>query len=154
MRHAKAEPGIKDKVRPLSKEGWKELEKHSESNGHIFSHVQLILCSSSVRTQETLHGIRKCLPNRIIISYIDELYNASASTILREISLCEDKTCTILIIAHNPGVTDFVQARGEKSSLPIDKNMATSAIAEFSLAEKSWGLVEFEKLKLMKIYEV
>lgn len=143
MRHAKAEPGPKDKIRPLTNKGWQELQHHCKKNAWLFSKVQLVLCSSSKRTRETLEGLNNCLSGRVMISYIDELYGADAEAILKEISLIDEKFTTVMVIAHNPGVTDFFYNVCPK----MYDHMPPSAVVEFKMEDLPWKDMNFSRLK-------
>lgn len=113
IRHANAKPsspppGLTDKERPLSKKGWEELEELGRDDREALKEVTLVLCSSAIRTRQTLEGILGYLPNVRQIEYLNELYNAPVSIYLEEINLWAADHKTILLIGHNPAVSEFL----------------------------------------------
>lgn len=113
IRHANAKPsspppGLTDKERPLSQKGWQELEELGRAERETLTQVTLVLCSSAIRTRQTLEGILGYLPNVQRIDYLDELYNAPVSVYLEEINLWAADHKGVLLIGHNPAVSEFL----------------------------------------------
>ncbi|WP_052045843.1 SixA phosphatase family protein [Candidatus Paracaedibacter symbiosus] len=151
LRHADTMSGSDDKIRSLSKEGWKEL-KHLKLKGTtLFNGVDMVLCSSSTRTRQTLEGIADILPDRVLVSYIDALYHASSNTILEEISLVDDKFKNVLVIGHNSGVTDFMYRVCDSDSIFMEKTMRTANIAEYTVKSDTWRTLRFGDLQFIRL---
>lgn len=151
IRHAKAVPGDDDKARPLSEGGIKQMKRLRANESKIFKSLDLILCSPSIRTRETLEGFKACLREKVEIRYVDDLYSSSAEIILREIGAVEDKYDHVMIVGHNPEVTDFalnVCAHQDKS---IAESMPKGSIAEYSFSKKSWHGVQYGDLKFIQL---
>lgn len=112
MRHANAKPttpppGLTDKERPLSKKGWEELKNIGKKDREAFKEVSLVLCSGATRTRETLEGVMGYLPNVQKVLYLDELYLAPVWIYLEEINLWKNDHSVILMVGHNPTVSEF-----------------------------------------------
>ncbi len=112
LRHAQADSdfNIKDHERPLTNAGKAQaLTVGVFLKNHEINHV---LCSSAVRTQETLGALKEAGAQFGAINIIDRLYNAHADTVLEEI---ESTKGNVLIIAHNPGIHQlaFQLAKGD-----------------------------------------
>ena len=104
MRHAKSSwnsPDLDDHARPLNGRGQRSafaLGDWLRKEGLLPDEV---LCSSSVRTRETLAGLALNAP----ASYLDSLYHADPDTMLEVLSGA--KGATVLMIGHNPGIAGF-----------------------------------------------
>src|SRR5205085_9498041 len=88
LRHAKSsrDEGIDDNERPLSRRGRDAARRIGETLPAGIGKVDLVLCSSALRTRETaelaLAGFKP--PPRIL--YEDALYLASATALLRRLA--------------------------------------------------------------------
>jgi phosphohistidine phosphatase len=112
IRHAKSRhafPGESDFSRPLNETGLQQVEKMAARLSEIKDRIDMIFCSSALRTKQTAIGLATAWgldPNKI--QFVDELYHASEETITQFISSINNSCNTAIIVAHNPGVTDFV----------------------------------------------
>jgi phosphohistidine phosphatase len=112
LRHLKSswdEPGLPDHERPLASRGrraGKKLARHLRK-AHVAP--ELVLCSPSVRTRETLEAIRPAL-GKPDVRFPSELYAASDETLLRAVRSVEWKRSSVLVIAHNPGLGELALA--------------------------------------------
>jgi len=109
IRHAKTLQEVvsgQDKDRELMEKG---VAQSNLLGNYIQSHhIELgkILCSSAVRTMQTKSIVCQHLAERCDVDYRDNLYLASKETILKELSLEEEKTITL--IGHNEGISDLI----------------------------------------------
>jgi phosphohistidine phosphatase len=143
LRHAKAIPGDFDKERPLSKAGHKQMHQLCLSHSKLWQTVDLVLCSSSVRTRETLDGVKACLSKTVTINYLDSLYDATAELYLKEIRKVDDYYKAILIVGHNPEITDFLRNVCASQGLSSECTMTKASIAEFTLTKDHWSQAEY-----------
>ncbi len=65
---------------------------------------QLFLVSSAARTRETYEFMKPHWPNGIAVKFIDELYEASADTLLRVIFDNCGAQSDVAVIGHNPSL--------------------------------------------------
>ena len=137
MRHAKSSwdaPESGDHDRPLAPRGQrsaKALGNWMQEQGWLPDQV---LCSSARRTRETFDGLGLDVP----VEYLDELYHASATQMLR--TLCQATGQCVLIIGHNPGIYDFShQIVGEPPEHPKFDVYPTGAtmVVDFDMDEWS-----------------
>ena len=104
MRHAKSSwdgPTATDHARPLNGRGRRSamaLGIWMRQKGWL---PDAVLCSSSVRTRETLEG----LGLDIAAQYLVDLYHAEAGQMLG--CLQQATGGRVLMIGHNPGIADF-----------------------------------------------
>jgi phosphohistidine phosphatase len=106
MRHAKSswdDPALGDKDRPLNKRGRRSavaLGKWLAEKGYL---PDVVLCSSAVRTRETLDGLKLGV---VPTKFLDSLYHASTN-LIREVLHDKGAGNCLLIITHNPGCANF-----------------------------------------------
>ena len=65
---------------------------------------QLVLVSSAARTRETYEFMKSQWPNGIAVKFIDELYEASADTLLTVILKNCGVHSNVAVIGHNPSL--------------------------------------------------
>ena len=101
LRHAKSswdDPGLDDHDRPLGPRGIravKLLGEHLRANR--IEPVQ-VLCSSSLRTRETLEGVSP--GGETLIE--PELYDASCATVVERLQRVPAGIASVMVIGHNP----------------------------------------------------
>lgn len=130
MRHAKSSwesNANTDHERPLNARGERDapfMDQLLASHGY---RPDLILSSDSTRTRQTI----SLMPNLkgIELDFERRLYHASAETILHFIHEAPPQCETLMILAHNPGITNAVF---KLSRVRID-NVPTSGIVIINL---------------------
>ncbi len=138
IRHAKsswATLGQADIDRPLNERGQKnapEMGKRLLQYGLV---PDLIFSSSAKRTRQTTKALMEAMNFEGKTEWLEQLYHAPVETIERIISSADDQYNTIFIVAHNPGLTQFLIEHGDRF---ITDNMPTCAIAAFELHADSW----------------
>jgi phosphohistidine phosphatase len=130
VRHAKSswdDPTVADHDRPLARRGRKALDRmraYLEDRGVA---PDVILCSSALRTRETLEGIRDGLSGTARVEVEDRLYGAGAEELLARLARLDDDVAGVMVVGHNPGVADVLEIlTGTPQSVP------TGAIAVLS----------------------
>lgn len=109
MRHAKAEhnSSINDYDRSLSNQGINDAIKAGYFLKEAKEIPQIILCSSSLRTKQTLESLEKGIGAEIPFVLLETLYRADLNIINQMILNIEEQFSSAMIISHNPGVFDF-----------------------------------------------
>lgn len=104
MRHAKSDypAGVSDHERPLAARGRHEAGLAGQWLRDNAPAIDAILCSSAVRTRQTLKRTGVEAP----VSYLDELYGAVPGTMIAEINRVEDGVETLLVVGHEPTISD------------------------------------------------
>ena len=101
LRHAKSSwdnPGLDDHERPLAPRGRRALEVMSEHIRASGIAPQLVLCSTSRRTRETLEGIG--VGGEHLIE--PALYSATCEEVLARLRELPDDVSSAMLIGHNP----------------------------------------------------
>lgn len=94
----------------------------------------LILSSTALRAKQTAEIVLNELGLAESLMVITEnLYHASASTILNEIKKQPDHVDTLFLVGHNPGFNDFIELLGGAIH-----NLPTSGQYGFKVAIDSW----------------
>jgi len=112
LRHAKSswdDPSLADRDRPLAARGHnaaKRMAEHLRSSGPP---VDLVLCSSAVRTTETLQHLGRAFGDADMLVE-DGLYGATDEELLDRLRQVSDDIEGVALIGHNPGVQDLGSA--------------------------------------------
>lgn len=149
LRHAKSSwknPGLIDHDRPLNKRGKRDLRVMGKRIKRAGIRPSLILSSTAVRAWKTAKGIAK------EISYPSEfmereqrLYHAGVERILSVLAQQDDAFNSILIIGHNPGLTDFANYL-----VPgITDNIPTCGFVSLRIDSDDWNLKGEKKIELV-----
>ena len=107
-RHAKSawdDPLTPDHDRPLNDRGKTaaaDLGQWLASRGYVPGEV---LCSDSVRTRKTWSGIAPALPGSPALELKPALYHAGPDVMLAVLRHATEDT--VMIIGHNPGISEF-----------------------------------------------
>jgi len=147
-RHAKSSWDnlhLTDHDRPLSKRGREDamlIAKYLATYKFTF---KTILCSTSIRTSETLEIFLKYIYKVDQIKYVYDLYHASVETIRQEI-MSLDTGGTYMLLGHNPGIEDFLRNLNNDSSLKVP----TCSIALLSTTNNSLRLDKLITPKYLK----
>jgi phosphohistidine phosphatase len=110
LRHADAQadkPASGDKDRTLSLRGFRQLDQFKDVIKSELSQINMVLCSNTKRTRQTLDGIRSLLPDHVEFLFHDSLYTANPDQYMNLLKQMSDKHTHVLIVGHNPGMTDF-----------------------------------------------
>jgi phosphohistidine phosphatase len=114
LRHAKAgQHTSNDHDRPLTHVGQEQAKLLGQwFKAHDIS-FDAILTSSAMRTVETVEGLGLSTGFTIV----PRLYSAPAQVIESVIRESGIESGTILVVAHNPGVSDLVGAAGHQGAM-------------------------------------
>lgn len=108
FRHAKSDWGtadLPDIDRPLNKRGTKAARRMGLYIAREGLKPDLILCSSAARTRETLTlALPEMGPPAPQARHVDDLYLASAATILQIVRREAGDCKRVMVIGHNPGL--------------------------------------------------
>jgi phosphohistidine phosphatase len=112
LRHAKSSwnDDADDRERPLNKRGREAARLIAEGLPQAIGELDLVLCSSALRTRETaelaLAGFAQ--PPRVL--YEDELYLAGQAELMRRLNQLDEGVGSVLVIGHNPGLHELAVA--------------------------------------------
>lgn len=152
MRHGEAQPDHLAKVdreRALSGVGLKQLDSMCQKMHNKFQGVDFVLCSNAKRTRQTYEGIRRIVPASATVEFEDKLYHAPLRSLLDRIHRIDDRYRHALIIAHNPGLQDFLDHVVQKTAPDmLVKSFQTCSASFFEMQENFWFNLDFSRLLL------
>jgi phosphohistidine phosphatase len=144
LRHAKsswADSDIDDHQRPLNTRG-----RHAARllAGHFAGQTppDLILCSSAVRTRQTLEPIAAALAHPPLILIEDALYLAGAAALRKRIAHIPDDIGSVVVIGHNPGIHELAEVLAAHSPRTLRARLSgkfSTGAAAFYRFEGSWA---------------
>lgn len=142
LRHAKsswADPTISDPERPLATRGRRDAKRIARHMRRLGCEPELVLCSSAVRTRETLELVRPVVGASTVVLE-DELYAASSDQLLARIHLVPDAVASVMVIGHNPGLHQLAVALASASDEleRLEEKFPTAALATLAVAT-SWS---------------
>ena len=137
MRHAKSDypPGISDDFdRPLNKRGRADLPRIARLLAAYGPPPEVVLASAAHRAHQTATGLVESLGLPASVLHLDDaLYLSSPDTLAQAAAGLPDSAQTGLIIAHNPGLEEWIrELTGAHIHLP------TAGLAAVELGIHSW----------------
>ena len=154
LRHAKSnrDEGVEDKERPLARRGRDSSRRIGETLPAGIGAVDLVLCSSSLRTRETAELVLAKLKPKPKILFEDSIYLAGVKALLRRLSQIDESVGSVLVIGHNPGLHELAIALAAPDS-PDYRALAggkfpTGARASFDI-EGRWATLDKSRHRLI-----
>ncbi len=146
LRHAKStwsDPRLDDHDRPLNGRGERAAKAMADHIAHRGPQPELILCSTAVRTRQTLMPLLKRLADPAPpISLESRLYLASEDTLLARLRLVPDDVATVLLIAHNDGIgrlAEMLAGSGPADAMAkLREKYPTGALATLRAPDGPW----------------
>ena len=149
VRHAKSswkDTTLHDKDRPLKTKGVNDAYRVAEKISARNVYPELILSSSAIRAWHTARIFSDVLQypiNRIKVK--DTLYECNKNTIFNELSLTKTDIESVMLIGHDPSLTNFCN-----HFLPKPKEkIATSNMLYFEFDCTDWGELKDVNAKLV-----
>ena len=143
LRHAKSswdQPSLPDPDRPLAPRGRRAAEVLAAHLAAADVRPTVVLCSSSLRTRETLAAILPALGDALEIRIERALYGAGAAQLLDQLRQVSNKASSAMLIAHNPGIQDLALAlaAGGPALAGLREKFPTGALAGLELDVERW----------------
>lgn len=146
LRHAKSawsDPRLDDHERPLTRRGERAAKAVADYIVRTGPHPDLILCSTAMRTRQTLAPLVTRLPAPAPpISLEKSLYLASEDTLLAHLRAVTDDVSTVLLIGHNDGIwrlAEVLAGSGPAEALAaLREKFPTGALARLSVPDRPW----------------
>jgi phosphohistidine phosphatase len=110
LRHAKSswdDPALADHDRSLAPRGRRAAKVMAEYLRRKGVAPELVLCSTSRCTRQTLRRIAPGLGKNAEVKIEPELYAASAADLLKVVREVPDEIESVMLIGHNPGIQDL-----------------------------------------------
>lgn len=150
VRHAKSDrndPKLQDFDRPLNERGHKnaiEMAKRLIKQDII---PQELVSSPALRAISTANYFADTLGiDRSRIVKVDDIYEASASTLLKVISDFNDESDLTAMFGHNPGLSEVAFLLSDNAGLD---NLPTTGMALIEFPFEKWSMVSFGTGKLL-----
>ena len=142
LRHAKSswdDRTLPDRERPLAPRGRRDAKRISDHLLRAQIEPELVLCSSAVRTRETLELIRPALGTSTV-TVEDELYAASFDDLLARLRSLPDTVASVMLIGHNPGLEELALALASAGAdlRRLEAKFPTAALATLTFADTAW----------------
>ena len=155
MRHAKSAypDGVADHDRPLASRGVREAGLAGNWLRDNVPVIGQVLCSSAVRTRETLGFTHVTAP----ATYLDRLYGATPGTLISEVNRVSDETTTLLVVGHEPTVSQVALGLADPNDSDrtaiarITAKFPTSGLAVLSFAG-SWSDLRLGSARLVTFH--
>ena len=149
VRHAKSSWGdtsLPDRKRPLNKRGKRDAPIMGKRISDHGIRPSLIVTSPATRARTTAKIIAGELtyPNEFL-QREDQLYLASLDEILDVIAAQDNGFNSLMIVGHNPGLTDLVNFL--QPGLTI--NLPTAGVVSVQVDQDNWNLFEQPKTELL-----
>ena len=143
LRHAHSTSNVPDFDRVLNEEGVAKCQKVAVVLEPFSKDIDLVLCSSSVRTSQT---IRNVLPDNPV-HYSKEFYNSSALLLLDHLREVSSKHNDILLVTHNNAISDL-------ASLLSDRKLkfTPGGLALYDCDIESWSQLDSQNTELMSFW--
>ncbi|MEU2002631.1 SixA phosphatase family protein [Rhodococcus sp. NPDC019627] len=131
MRHGKSAypAGVADHDRPLAPRGRRQAAMAGDWLRAMQPPVDAVLCSTSVRTRDTLAAAGVTAPT----TFSEVLYGAYPAQVLAEIAETDASVRTLLVVGHDPGMpTTALDLAGNPDTgdaVAIREKFPTSALA-------------------------
>jgi phosphohistidine phosphatase len=143
MRHADArwnDPALPDLERPLNRRGEAAAEAMARRLLELELVPDLLLASPARRTQQTADIVARelALPPRRVLRE-EALYLASAPDMLKLVQRTGPRIAHLLLIAHNPGVSELVHLLIPKGGV---SSLAAGAVCSIAFEATQWSAID------------
>lgn len=143
MRHAKSswdQPGVKDHDRKLTEQGIERTKKIIQFLKLQKINFDLIISSTALRAKLTAQIIAEGLGyDKSKIQIEKCLYESDTESYYNVLELIPDETKTVLIVAHNPTISEMVERLIIAYS---DQYLPTSGIAGLHIQSSNWAEIK------------
>lgn len=152
LRHAKTERHItSDYERSLTNQGIDDcrllreyIEKQQIAPQHVY-------CSGASRARETFEYACKDHLKDVTIDYTDKLYVVRGGDIIRFINAISDDTDSVMLVGHNPGVSELMHILPAKDHAMAYGSMPTGSLAYYEFQTPHWHSIEPYTAKLINV---
>ena len=149
VRHAKSswsDTHLSDRDRPLNKRGKRDAPVMGKRMVEHGIRPSLIISSPAKRAWSTAKLIAAELSYPIeFLQREDSLYHASLNEFLGVIIAQDNRFNNIMIVGHNPGMTDFA----DFLSPGLTNNLPTAGVVSVQIDQDDWNLYEQPKTELL-----
>ncbi len=142
--------GLDDRDRTLAERGRADAIRMGQYLKEEACVPQLVLCSTAVRTRETLDLILPQLGEAPAVRLMGELYLARWISIVNIIRQVREPAETLLVVGHNPGLEECARklarppgdTKARKLHQTLNEEFPTAGLAVFEFDIDAWSGVE------------
>ena len=149
VRHAKSswkDTGLRDSERPLNRRGERDAPEMGQRIVAAGIRPSQIVSSPAVRAWTTAKVIAGEIGYPIeFLQREDDLYLASLDTLLDVVAAQEAEFNNLMLVAHNPGITEFANYL----SPGITDNVPTAGVVSVEIDRDDWLLYERPQTRLV-----
>lgn len=149
VRHAKSswsDATLGDRKRPLNQRGKRDAPMMGQRLADYGVRPSLIISSPAKRAWSTAKIIAEALSYpREFLQREDSLYLASLDDFLDVLVAQDQDFNSILVVGHNPGMTDFANFL----SPGLTNNLPTAGVVSVEIDQDHWNLYERPKTRLL-----
>ena len=144
LRHAKSswdDPDREDVDRPLAPRGARAADRMRDYLDAEEIRPELVLCSSALRTRETLARILPGLGPELTVRIEPSLYSFDADALLQRLRDVPADVGSVMLVGHNPAMQELASllaAEGDRLD-ELRNGFPTAALAELDLRVGSWA---------------
>lgn len=153
LRHAKSswdDDELRDRDRPLAPRGRKATKRLARWLSTQDVRPRLVVCSSAVRTRETLQRILPSLDEPEVWTEV-ALYAARAELLLDRARALPDEVDEVMFVGHNPGLADLLLLLARPGPLRrrAEKKVPTGTLATLEADVSRWIDLEPGRARLV-----
>lgn len=149
LRHAKSswkDPLLEDFDRPLNKRGQKNAPLMGQRLAMLGERPEVILSSPAKRACETAKMIAAALSyEESAIRFEPCIYEAGVGTLLELVSCLDNAWHDVMLVGHNPGLTELVNALTESKL----ENIVTCGVVKLAFETVSWRDIQLHSGRLL-----
>ena len=109
--------------------------------------LDMVLCSSARRTQETVTGVRKAMPSLPEAMIEPSLYHASPGDMRARLAALPDHVNCVMLVGHNPGLASLVRRLSDghenRRCRRAYEHFPTAAAAVLEIDADAWANLEY-----------
>lgn len=145
LRHGKADPNrtqAGDEARALTKRGQADAQAIGAYLDQITDEIDCVLCSSAVRTRQTLDALNAGVLRTADVHFDQSLYLAPYPVLVRSLQALNENYASVLVIGHNPGLHELgcalIKPSLTAAANAIAVHFPTCALAHIEAACETW----------------
>ena len=154
LRHGKSswsDSTLADADRPLTKRGERACERMAAYMRRERVRPDLVLCSPTLRTRQTLATIEPSLTKKTTIEIMPDLYTGSEHELLDLLRALPDPVASVLLIGHNPALQELALSLASNGADlgRLREKFPTAALATLQVDVDSWTALALGQAKLV-----
>lgn len=149
LRHAKSswrDTTLPDFERPLNKRGKQAAPLIGKFMRREQLRPQLVLCSPAKRARQTVLLVMQAAAFKADLRFDERIYAATLPRLLIVLSQIDERADAALVVGHNPGMEELVQALTNEV-----RHMPTAALAHITLNIERWSDIREQSGDLVRL---